>query len=318
MALFKIEKNQVQRIKSAKAEREKDIQIVFEENLEAILNIYFLETEYPTSFGGRIDSLGIDKDGSPVIIEYKKTQSESIINQGLSYLKWLLDHKDAFEKLVSEKLSKRWDSPVLTWEGVKSVDKFVNWDTPRVICVAENYNKFDLDTVDILPIKIELLTYTLYENGILQVESQSQEKIKVSTSEIIKNNKKERTRQLQKDYTVEEHLIKCGKDIKDLFLQLKEKIISIDENITEDPKKLYVAYKIDSTNFADVIFYHNELRISLNVKSGDLKDPHSITTDFTKPKKGHWGNGDYEAKIQNKEDLDKVFDLIKQSYDYNK
>jgi len=305
MSLFKIENSQIQKIKSAKADREKDIQKVFEQNLETILSVYFLETEYSTSFGGRIDSLGVDKDGSPVIIEYKKTQSESIINQGLSYLKWLLDHKDSFEKLVSEKLPKALECPI-------------NWDTPRVICVAESYNKFDLDTVDILPIKIELLTYTLYEDNILQVEAQNQERVKVSTSEIIKNGKKDKEEQLQKNYTVEEHLEKCSKDVKELFLTLKEKITSIDENINEVPKKLYVAYKINGTNFADVIFYPRELRVSLNVKSGDLNDPNNITTDFTKPKKGHWGNGDYEAKILRKEDVDKVFDLIKQSYDYNK
>ena len=93
MALFQIEKSKVQKIKSAKAEREKDIQAIFEQNLEEILNIYFLDTEYSTSSGGRIDSLGIDKDGSPVIIEYKKIQSENIINQGGFYLQWLLDHR---------------------------------------------------------------------------------------------------------------------------------------------------------------------------------------------------------------------------------
>lgn len=320
MALFKIEKNQVQKIKPEKAEREKDIQTIFEQNLEALLGIRFLVTEYPTSFGGRIDTLGIDKDNSPVIIEYKKTQSESIINQGLSYLKWLLDHKEAFEKLADEKILGgfiRANSKINIEEIPEELSR-VDWSSPRVICVAESYNKFDLDTIDILPIKIELFEYNLYENNILQLEEQKQERVKINTSGIIRTPERSRIRRLQKDYALEEHLQKSNQHTQALFFKLKEKITSLDENITEEPKKQYLAYKINGTNFADVIFYQKELRISLNVKSGDLKDPHNITTDFTKPKKGHWGNGDYEVKLENEKDVDAVSELIKQSYDLNK
>ncbi|PIS41269.1 MAG: hypothetical protein COT25_04030 [Candidatus Kerfeldbacteria bacterium CG08_land_8_20_14_0_20_42_7] len=52
-----------------------------------ILNINFLASEYSMSFGGRIDSFGIDKNGSPVIVEYKRNQNDNVINQGLSYLR---------------------------------------------------------------------------------------------------------------------------------------------------------------------------------------------------------------------------------------
>jgi predicted transport protein len=100
-------------------------------------------------------------------------------------------------------------------------------------------------------------------------------------------------------------------------LKLREKIVTIDEDIKEVPKKQYIAYKI-STNFADVILYKEEIRITLNVKSGRLNDPLDLATDFTKPKKGHWGNGDYEVKLKNETELDGVFELIKQSYDLNK
>lgn len=50
----------------------------------------------------RMDTLSIDGEGNPCIVEYKKDQNESVINQSLSYLRWLLDHKDSFEKLYQE------------------------------------------------------------------------------------------------------------------------------------------------------------------------------------------------------------------------
>jgi hypothetical protein len=34
-----------------------------------------------------------DENGSPVIFEYKRSVNENVINQGLFYLNWLLDHR---------------------------------------------------------------------------------------------------------------------------------------------------------------------------------------------------------------------------------
>src|SRR5690554_2659284 len=93
MGLFKIKNFSVSKLETIHLGKEKDIQKLFENNLSTILNIDFIATEYSTSFGGRIDTLGIDKDGAPIIIEYKRNQNDNVINQGLSYLKWLLDHK---------------------------------------------------------------------------------------------------------------------------------------------------------------------------------------------------------------------------------
>ena len=130
MALFKIKNAAVKKLVARDLDLERNLQVIFEANLEEILNIIFLAHEYSTSFGGRIDTLGIDKNGSPCIIEYKKNQNDNVINQGLSYLRWLLDHKADFEILCQN----------------KKIDIEIDWDSPRVICIAESYNKFDLDT----------------------------------------------------------------------------------------------------------------------------------------------------------------------------
>jgi len=304
MPLFKLtNKNSVQKISPIKARKEKDIQNLFEANLEEILNVVFLASEYSTGFGGRIDSLGIDKNGSPVIIEYKRNQNDNVINQGLSYLRWLLDHKANFEMLCRG----------------KKIDIKIDWDSPRVICIAENYNKFDLDTVEILPLKIELLEYSLYENDILQIGAEKQRKIKISTAKIFNNAKKEKTKEvLQKDYNIEYHLKNAEKEIKNLYSALREKITSIDDSIIEEPKKMYIAFKM-ATNIVDVVIYKDKLKIFLNLPSGKLKDSHKIARDLKKPQKiGHWGNGDYEIKITSQSPLEPILELIRQAYEYNK
>lgn len=303
MAIFYTKNKKAEKISPIKIGLEKNIQKLFEENLEDILNIKFLATEYSTSFGGRIDSLGIDNNNSPVIIEYKKGQNDNVINQGLSYLHWLLDHKADFEALVRN----------------KKLDIEVDWQSPRVICVAESYNKFDLDTADLLPMNIELLKYQLYENDLLLVEPEAQRKIKISTSSIFQKGEKQKKNFKEKlHYSIEDRLKIANPKIKKIFSDLKEQILIIDESITEEAKAKYIAYKM-TTNFCDIVVLRDALKIFINVPSGKLNDPNKIARDLTKPKPiGHWGNGDYEIRLEEEKDIEKVIDLIKQSYTYNK
>src|SRR5229473_5128395 len=116
MALLNLTDSTAKKIPPVKVGCEKNIQKIFEKNLEEILNVTFLASEYSTSFGGRMDTLGIDHNGSPVIIEYKRTQNESVINQGLSYLRWLLDHKADFEALAHR----------------AKIEITIDWASPRV------------------------------------------------------------------------------------------------------------------------------------------------------------------------------------------
>lgn len=302
MAIFHTQNKTARKIPPVKVGLEKDVQSLFENNLEEILNIRFLATEYSTSFGGRIDSLGIDNNGSPAIIEYKKGQNNNVINQGLSYLRWLLDHKADFEALCRK----------------QNVDIEIDWDAPRVICVAESYNKFDLDTAELLSKNIELFRYQLYENDLLVVEREQQQKVKISNPEMFEREEVKSQPKEKSDYTLNGHLKSATPETQKLFLELKEQISALDESIIEVAKAKYVAYKL-TTNFCDIVILRDALKIFLNMRSGTLDDPHGIARDLTKPKPvGHWGNGDYEVKVENMEDIKNVMGLIRQSYINNK
>ncbi|HEY4493207.1 MAG TPA: DUF5655 domain-containing protein [Candidatus Paceibacterota bacterium] len=302
MPLYKIQGEKVSKLETSEP-LEKRVQNLFEANLKEILGVSFLYTEFPTTWGGRIDSLGVDQAGSPVIIEYKRNTNDNVINQGLSYLKWLLDHKAEFERLVE----KNSETATIT----------LDWESPRVICIAQSFNKFDLDTVDLLPINIELIKYRIY-GDFLYVESEVYPKVRIQTSGIIKKNQaKKDVPTLQKNYSIEDHLAKADDETKALFFALREKISSLDKNIIEEPKAKYIAYK-SGTNFVDVTILSNSLKIFLNVKSGELKDSYNLARDLTKPKPvGHWGNGDYEVKVDKNTNLDNLCELIQQSYNYN-
>src|SRR4051794_27473512 len=100
--LFRLQAGKAIELQGDASDLEKPLQTFIEMNLEALLGIRFLATEYVTgkTHGGRIDSLGLDENHCPVIIEYKRSVSENVINQGLFYLDWLMDHKAEFKLLV--------------------------------------------------------------------------------------------------------------------------------------------------------------------------------------------------------------------------
>lgn len=88
----------MRKVKLKKVENEREIHRLIADNLEVLLGVKFLASEYKFS-DGRIDTLGIDENNSPVIVEYKSKKSSEVILQALFYKNWLLDHKADFELL---------------------------------------------------------------------------------------------------------------------------------------------------------------------------------------------------------------------------
>lgn len=97
-----------------------------------------------------------------------------------------------------------------------------------------------------------------------------------------------------------------------LFEKLDKRIMNLSPGVKKEFKKLYVAYKLD-TNFVDIVFQEKRLRISINMKFADVKDPKGICRDITGV--GRWGNGDCELFLNNLGQLDDVMDVIQQSHD---
>src|SRR5688572_15586903 len=106
LKLFLTSPSAVTEIPGAAVALEKSLQALFESNLEALLGVRFLASEFITNSGCRMDTLGIDENNAPVVIEYKRASNENVINQGLFYLDWLMGHRKDFEWLAMERLGK--------------------------------------------------------------------------------------------------------------------------------------------------------------------------------------------------------------------
>ena len=96
-----------------------------------------------------------------------------------------------------------------------------------------------------------------------------------------------------------------------MFTALDKRIMNLSPAVKREYKKLYVAYKLD-TNFVDIVFQKQRLRISINMKFSDIVDPEGICKDVTGL--GRWGNGDVELFMEHNDELDTVMEIIEQSY----
>ena len=114
-------------------------------------------------------------------------------------------------------------------------------------------------------------------------------------------------------YTLDHHTqLLPGSLVRPLFDRLSQEVMALDPCVTEEVRKLYVAFKAE-TNFVDVVPQKSRLRLSLNMRFHELHDPKEIARDVTNI--GRWGNGDVEVGLDALEDLPYVMGLIRQSFE---
>lgn len=317
MPLFSIKDQKATFLKPSSFTNERHLQRLIEANLPTFLDARFVASEFTVTVdgvqGGRIDTLALDNENTPVIIEYKKSQSESVINQALFYLEWLVNHKGDYEIAVQKKINK---------------DVSINWENPRVIVIAERFSPYDVFGVRRMGANIELWTYRYYDNEFLLFEAiyvpggggkAGKPSGKVENGKIIieaTESSKEVISEEKPVYDLDHHLKGKSQGIREVFDALRERIFdlqSADGEIIEVFRKLYIGYK-RGKNFCEVHVYQNELVIWLDLPISDLNDPNKIAIDATG--KGHWGTGDVEIRLSRLEDVDTVLELIKQAYEY--
>jgi len=296
MPIFIIKNKKLIELKSKTFPTERELQELIDKNLKEIFGLEFIRRE----FGGQgllIDTIAYDpQTRSPVLIEYKKDTFQSIVDQGMAYLHWLLTHKGDYLIELQKKLGKR----------------EVDWSQPRVIFIAKRFNIHQIYASGFKNAPFELWRYDLCEN-VLLLEPIETPKSDISVTSVLKTKEiKQLTKQI-KTYTLNDHLKKASDKIKLLFEKLRKMILSLDERIQEKPVTGYIAYKIRWFNFVNVSIFRDKIRISIR-KTKLEKDKEK---KFTKvPPFSKWGEKTpvWWINISKEEDLDYVFEIIKESY----
>lgn len=288
--LFKLS-NQIEELKSSSTAIEKELQNIIEKNMYEFFGVTFLKSEYRID-NGRMDSIGIDENNCPVIFEYKCHTNENVINQGLFYLNWLLEHKANFKLLVLEELG-------------SEITKEIDWSMPRIICIAGDFNRYDEEAIKQINRNVSLIKYKKYGNELLLFELLNSNT--VAPIEVEDEGKKHIDKSFLQQYE------NAPAKFKDIYDELKDYALNLGDDVSENTLKLYSAFK-KIKNFSTIEIYQS--RILLNVKlnpddfplNENLRDIRNI---------GHWGVGDMQLIIKSEKDLGLAKELIQKAYEAN-
>lgn len=303
LKLFRVADGQAHQLLGSSVALEKSLQAMIERNMETLFGVRFLASEYSTGtkHRGRIDSLGIDENGSPVIFEYKRAVNENVINQGLFYLDWLLDHRAEFKLLVLETL------------GADAAAE-LDWATPRLICVANGFTRYDEHAVAQINRSIELYRYQDFEGDLLALELVSA----VAAPPLEEEGPGTAAGTVKKrgasSKTVAEYLDQAPESLKDLMGQLDAFAVALGDDVTKRTLKLYFSYRrIKNFLCVEVHPQSNELVLFVKVDPDTVALEEGFSRDVRKI--GHFGTGDLELRVRDVEGLKKAQSLIERSYE---
>lgn len=308
--LFRLAAGQATELQGSASDLEKPLQTLIESNLGPLLNIRFVASEYSTgkTHGGRIDSLGLDENNCPVILEYKRSVGENVINQGLFYLDWLMDHQADFTLLVLGKLG-------------KSAADAVDWSQPRVVCIAADFTKYDGHAVQQIARNIELIRYRRFGDDLLLLESANAGgdagtvkvvSIKHPKPVVVKPDPVI-VKPTGPDKSFAEMLAILPKPMQQLMASLEDYTLSLGDDVQHKELRLYAAFK-RLKNFATVVLHRkNTLLLYLHI------DPASVLAVLPKARDvsriGHWGTGNLEIPLSTTEDLEAAKPFIRVAYE---
>ncbi len=289
MAIFRITKD---KNKADKSERQSDffrsefeLRDFFKDNLEKLLGVRFLEKEYPIP-EGRIDTLGIDEDKLPVIIEYKWDKDDGVLTQGLAYYAWLKANRRPFQDLVKNKLGN---------------EVTVNWDQPRVILVAQDFSRQIKVAVKEIS-HVELVTYACYKPDILHLEG-----IKITTNTKVRPVGDESGNTIIYDRNFHFSQIN-SQQLKEKIEILRQKVMGLPDVEEIEGQQTGISYK-STRKF--VRFSFHPIRVEVLLKS------HTFSSDVKKVVRDITANGwgyDGLLKFTAESDVDYVFEIIKEAY----
>lgn len=299
MNIYALESGTLSQIKETPFKLEREIQSIFEQNLNTVMGLDLVKSEF-TIKNKRIDTLAYDPQSKAfIIIEYKKDKNISVVDQGFTYLSLMLENKADFIVEYNESLKKQ-----LTRDEV-------DWSQTRVVFVSTSFTENQKLATNFKDIAIELWEVKRFENQTVTIipikKSKSAESIKPLTQQ---NKELKAVQDEIKVYTEDDHMSKPTDEIRELYELLRNRIIALADDIEVVPQKMYIAFRKNKKNFTYLHFQKKNIKIWLNAKWGEISEPKGLAYDVSN--KGHYGYGDYEIDMQDDSQLEYILSLMRE------
>lgn len=307
MPIFKLNNKKLAKIKEDEKgfAYEKDLQVIVEENLKELFGLEFVSGRINKQFildNLELDTIAFDPENKAfVIIEYKKDRSFSVIDQGYSYLALMLNNKADF---------------ILNYNEQKEANlkkSGVDWSQSKVIFVAQSFTPHQQGAIAFKDLPIELWEVSRFENNLILFNQLKAPEAKESIKTVSKSKTVSEVSKEVKAFTLENHLSRGNEKIQELLKNLREQILSLDEQITEKPVQNYIGYKVNWYNFVSIHVYRGKLKVYVR-KKGLENDPEKRFTQV--PKSYEWGKTPlWWIDISDESEIDFIMKVIKESYE---
>ncbi len=299
MKIYSLQKQKLSEIKENPFKLEREIQNLFEDNLEDLMGLTFVKSEF-TIKNKRIDTLAYDKQTNAfVIIEVKRDKNLSVVDQGFTYLSLMLENKADFIVEYNECL-----------DGKLTRDD-VDWTQSRVAFVSTAFTENQIQATNFKDIAIELWEVKQYANNLIVVLPVKKTNSATSIKPVMqKNQALKKVSDEIKVYT-EDDLLNLGSDeTRELYFKFKDAVLNLADDIQVIVNKQYIAFR-KGVNILCVVIQKKQIRMWIGVKAGMLDDAKGIAKDVSNV--GHWGTGDYEVAVTDDKDLEYIMSLVKQA-----
>jgi predicted transport protein len=293
MSIFIIKNQKLIPVKEVEFNLEKDIQRLTENNLETIFGLEFVASEFNLE-NFWIDTLAFDPETKAfVIIEYKKQQNISIMDQGQTYLNLLLDHKAEVLLEYNERKNK----------NLKRKD--VMWDQTRVIFIAPSFTPYQKRALH-PKLPFELWEVKKYEDNLI-VYNQIQPLILERTGKPVPSLIGRAGKEI-KINTVEDIINKCSPFQKEVIRAIEEIVFELGTDIKEGAGKSSITFRT-AKPFLQILMFGRE-RNAINVYFNEgykLKDNKKLL--------GGRGRIGRSIRIYSLDQISEIKDYIKQAYE---
>jgi predicted transport protein len=299
MQIFKLDNTKLNELNEKSFKLEKEIQTIFENNLNEIMNLQLVKSEFVIK-NKRIDTLAFDTQTNAfIIIEYKRDRNLSVVDQGFTYLSLMLENKAEFIVEYNERLNKN-----LKREGV-------DWTQSRVVFVSTSFTEYQIQATNFKDIGIELYEVKQFENNLISINPIKKNSSAESIKSIANKNKEfDVVFSEIKVYTEQDHLAAATDEMAELYEKFKNAILNLSDGIEVKPQKLYIAFKKETDNIVCMELQKKRMKIWIGAKKGIVNDSRNLAIDVSNT--GHWGTGDYELHVESDKDLEYIMSLIKQ------
>lgn len=298
MKIYVNKKGKLVEVKPKPFKLEREIQKLFEDNLNALMGLNLVRSEF-TIKNKRIDTLAFDPQaGAFIIIEYKRDKNISVVDQGFTYLSLMLENKADFVVAYNEQLNKT----------MKMAD--VDWSQTRVVFVSPSFTENQIQATNFKDIGIELWEVQQFEDGNISIRQIKQSNSATSIKPIAQQSSViQKVTSEIKVYSEADHESAVDAEIFELYEKFRDAILNLADGIEVSPQKLYIALKKNG-NLACIQLQKKNLKIYIGAKKGTLEDPKKLAKDVSAI--GHYGTGDYEIQVNSDKDLEYIMSLVKQ------